>query len=134
MPTYKGWDIITIPSTPASPASIEFSANDIVALSKSPFNGQQQVQNWGTGPMEASVSLPPLTDAQAQDWIAFLFALQGMANVFQFTSAFAAAYPASVKTGSPLAQRYWRLKSNQRKWSVSEARVYGIQFEIIEAI
>lgn len=134
MSTYLGWTVVTMPSTPASPQSIEFSPNDIVALSKSPFTGQQQVQNWGTGPMEASLSLPPLTDTDAQAWIAFLLALNGVANVFQFSSAFAAAYPASLKTGSPLAQRYWRLKSNQRKWSISEARVYGIQLEIIEAL
>lgn len=134
MPTYLGVDVITMPSTPASPASIEFSVVDIVALSKSPFTGQQQVQDWNANYMKASVSLPPLTDAQAQDWIAFLVALKGVKNVFQFGSAFAAAYPASLKTGSPLSQRYWRLESNERKWSISEARVYGVQFNIIEAI
>lgn len=134
MATYLGWDIITMPSTPSAPASIEFSVIDIVAMSKSPFTGQQQIQDWNASYMEASVSLPPLTDSQAQDWLTFFFALKGVANVFQFTTAFAAAYPKSLKTGSPLAQRYWRLKSNLRKWSIGEARVYGIQFECAEAL
>lgn len=134
MSTYLGVDVITMPSTPASPASIEFFLIDIVALSKSPFTGQQQVQDWNASYMKASVSMPPLTDTQAQDWIAFFVAMKGIKNVTQFTSAFAAAYPASLKTGSPLAQRYWRLESNERKWSISEARVYGFQFNLIEAI
>jgi hypothetical protein len=128
MPTSRDWEVVTIPSYPPAPASIEFSAFDIVALSKSPFTGQQQVQDWGPGPMEAKVSLPPLTDAQAQPWISFLFALKGMANVFQFTPEFTAAYPAS------LGDRFWRLKSNQRSWSINGQRLYGISFEIIEAL
>jgi hypothetical protein len=28
----------------------------------------------------------------------------------------------------------WRLKSNQRKWSITESRFYGLQFEIREAL
>lgn len=135
MPTYLGWNVITMPAKPAAPQTIEFSVVDIVAQSTSPFTGQQQIQNWGASYMEAIVSLPPLTDAQAQAWVSFLFALQGIANVFQFNSAFVAAYPLSLNNnGSPPVPRYWRLKSNQRKWSVSEARLYGIQFEIREAI
>jgi hypothetical protein len=128
MPTSSDWEVITIPSYPPAPASIEFSVIDIVALSRSPFTGQQQVQDWQATYMEAKVSLPPLTDARAQPWIAFLFGLKGMAKVFQFTPEFAAAYPASI------GDRFWRLKSNQRMWSISEQRVYGISFEIIEAI
>ncbi len=128
MSTYLGWDVITIPSSPPAPSSIEFVQIDIVALSKSSFTGQQQVQDWQASYMEASVSLPPLTDAQAIEWIAFLRDLKGVANVFQFTAEFAAAYPDSV------GDRYWRLKSNQRKWSITEARLYGIQFDIMEAL
>jgi hypothetical protein len=127
MPTYLGWNIITIPAIPAAPSSIEFTVSDAVALSISPFTGQQQVQNWGSLPMEASVSLPPLPIAVAENWITFLRALNGMANVFQFGASFAGVYASSVGT------RYWRLKSNQRKWSVGNARLFGIQFELREA-
>ena len=128
MPTYLGVDIITMPSTPASPQSIEFSVVDIVAMSVSPFTGQQQVQDWQSTFMEGSASLPPLTIAQADAWLTFLRDLKGMRNVFQFGAAFAAAYSSSI------GSRYWRLKSNQRKWSITEARLYGIQFEFREAI
>ena len=31
-------------------------------------------------------------------------------------------------------QGLWRLKSNSRKWSESDARMYGVQFDIVEAI
>ena len=128
MPTYLGWNIITIPSTPPAPASIEFTANDAVSINISPFTGQQQVYNWGALPMEISVSMPAMPYAVAQSWVSFLRNLQGQANVFQFTAAFTAAY------SGDLGSRYWRLKSNQRKWSVNEARMYGIHFEAREAM
>jgi len=128
MPTYNGWNIITIPAYPPAPQSIEFTQNDAVAISQSPFSGQQQVQIWGGSWMEASVVMPPMTFVNAQAWVAFLRALQGVGNVFQFSAAFMAAYPAD------LGSRYWRLKQNTRKWSISQARLYGLQFEIREAI
>jgi len=128
MAQYLGWDIIDIPTDPPAPQSIEFSVFDVVALSRSPFTGQQQVQDWNATFMEANVSLPPLTADQAEAWISFLRDLKGVANVFQFGADFAAAYPSSI------GDRYWRLKSNQRKWSVGEARVFGIQFEVMEAL
>lgn len=117
-----------MPTDPPSPQSMEFSVVDIVAVSRSAFTGQQQIQDWQATYMEASVSLPPLTIAQADAWITFLRDLKGMANVFQFQTAFSSAYSSSI------GSRYWRLKSNQRKWSITEARVYGIQFEIMEAL
>lgn len=135
MPLYNGWNVITIPGTPPAPASIEFSVVDIVSGNVSPFTGQMQVYQWGATYMEAMVYMPPMTDTDAQEWLAFLRALQGIANVFQFTSAFAAKYPESITAGtSPPQPRYWRLKSNTRKWSINDSRLYGISFEIREAI
>src|SRR5216684_2650377 len=95
MPTYLGWNVITIPTNPPAPASIEFIIDDAVAINISLFT--------------------------------FLRALNGMANVFQFGSAFATQYASSI------GSRYWRLKTNTRKWSSSEMRVFGVQFEIREA-
>ena len=83
MATFNGMSIIVMPGAPAAPSTIEYTAQDIVAVSISPFTGQQQVQDWQASFMEASVSLPALTNAQAQAWIAFLMALRGQANVFQ---------------------------------------------------
>ena len=45
MATFNGWNIISMPATPAAPASVEFTAEDTVAVSISPFTGQQQVQD-----------------------------------------------------------------------------------------
>ncbi len=127
MPTYLGWNVITIPTNPPAPASIEFIIDDAVAINISLFTGQQQTQNWGPLPEEAIVAYPPLTQTQSEAWITFLRALNGMANVFQFGSAFATQYASSI------GSRYWRLKTNTRKWSISEMRVFGVQFEIREA-
>ncbi len=127
--------MIAIPSSPSAPLSIEFTQVNIVAVNTSPFTGQQQVQDWQGAYMEANVTMPALSDAQAQDWVAFLRALKGQRNVFQFSAAFASAFPASVSDGaSPAGQRYWRLKTNAAKWSISLAKIYGIQFECREAL
>ena len=124
--TYEGWTIVPMPSTPSAPANIEFTARDAVSMSVSPFIGTQQTYYWGDLPMECSVSMSAMPHAVAQPWVTWLRALQGVMNVFQFGAAFTAAYSGDLGT------RYWRLKSNQRKWSVSEARMYGIHFECVE--
>ncbi|HXI88450.1 MAG TPA: hypothetical protein VNH18_05435 [Bryobacteraceae bacterium] len=128
MPTYNGWNVVTIPGTPPAPASIEFSVIDIVSGNVSPFTGQMQIYDWNANYMEASVTMPPLPYAVGQEWVSFLRNLKGIGGVFQFTSAFMSAYP------NDIGSRYWRLKGNLRKWSISKGRFYGIQFDIREAI
>ena len=127
MSTYLGWTVVVMPSTPAAPASFEYSANDASAMSISPFTGQQQVQRWGALPHQLTASFPPIPHANVSAWITFMEALNGVANVTQFSSAFGAAYP-------EIGGRYWRLKSGSRKWSVSSMRVYGITLDLIEAM
>jgi hypothetical protein len=100
MPTFNGWPIISLPTTPAAPATIEFTATDIIAMSISPFTGQQQVQDWQQGWIEASVSYP-LTHVQAQAWIAFQMGLRGQANVFQLGDPLASK-PQGIATGTPV--------------------------------
>ena len=101
MLTFNGWKIIPAPATPSAPASMEFIAEDTVAVSVSPFTGQQQVQDWQASFLEASVSMPPLTHVQAQQWIAFLLSLRGQANVFQLGDPLAVA-PQGSGAGVPL--------------------------------
>jgi hypothetical protein len=101
MATFNDWEIIPMPDTPAAPASVEFTAEDTVAMSVSPFTGQQQIQDWQASMLAASISMPPLTHAQAQDWIAFLMELRGQANVFQFGDPLATA-PRGSGAGTPL--------------------------------
>jgi hypothetical protein len=206
MSTFNGWEIVPLPTAPAAPASIEFTATDTVAVSTNPFTGQQQVQDWQASWLEASVTYPPLTQLQAQSWIAFLMSLRGQAKVFQMGDPLTGA-PRGNAAGNPLvngsgqtgyslatngwtpdtpgillmgdliqigyrlyrnltdadadggglatlniwpqirespsdgdaiittsAKGLWRLKSNSRKWSLTEMRVYGLQFEMREAL
>lgn len=132
MATYNGWLIVTPPSTPW-PASMEVAHIPIVAANTNPFTGQQQVQDWGATYREVSVSFPPMKQSDAQVWIDFLKSCGGISNVFKFTSAFAAAFPESLTTDGT-SQPYWRLKANQSKWSVRRASIYGLTFEVREAI
>ena len=129
MPTYNGWNVITMPSSPA-PKSVEWTRQSIVAVSVSPFTGQQQIQDWNSSWLEASITLPPMTQTEALPWVNFLLSLNGQAGVFQFANALLASLiPAAAN-----ASGYWRLKSNSRKWSVGEALIYGFQFDIREAL
>ena len=118
-----------MPTSPPAPASIEFSTTSAVAVSTSPFTGQQQVQDWGGRWMEAVITLPALTYDQAQTWVQWLRDVNGVAGVFQlFGSAFQTKYAGDVGT------RYWRFQENTRSWSITEARVYGITFKVREAL
>ena len=198
MSTLDGWTLVTPPSVPP-PRTMEITANDTVATSLSPFTAQQQIYDWQAGWMEATISLPPMKRALAEPWIAFLMALHGQANVFQFGDPSATA-PRGSAAGSPLVngagqtgyalatsggtgtllagdwiqigyrlyrnledvalgsatlniwpqlrespdantaiiltntQGLWRLRSNARKWTMDEARIYGIQIECREAL
>lgn len=132
MSTYNGWMIVTPPSSPM-PATMEAAYIQIAAANTNPFTGQQQVQSWGAQYQELSVSFAPMTQSSAQAWIAFLKSCSGIANVFQFPSSFAGAFPESLTTDG-VDQPYWRLKENQSKWSVKRASIYGLTFECREAI
>lgn len=81
---FNGWNVIPLPGTPA-PRQITLSANDSVGMTQSPFTMQSQVQAWpGADWWEAEVSLPPMPRLTAAAWVAWLLALRGRANVFQF--------------------------------------------------
>lgn len=81
--TFNGASIVALPTDPGL-HSVEFSMNDAVAIVSSPFTGQTQAQQWpGADSMTGTVTLPPLTQGEADNWIAFLMELRGMANCFQ---------------------------------------------------
>jgi hypothetical protein len=83
---------IGVPATPA-PAAISITMTDAVAVVESPYVPQQaQTQIWPAADRwSMQVQLPKMARVTAMPWIAFLAALQGMQNVFQF--------------GDPLGQR-----------------------------
>ena len=195
MATVLGWNLVTMPSFPPAPASIEWQPHDTVAVSTNPFTGQQQTYDWQAGWLEASLSYQPMNNAQAVQWCAFLMGLNGTANVFQWgdplntgpqnPNAVAPSVHGGNQTGyvlstfggngllpgdwiqigyrlhritsvsggslgiwpqlrespadgSPIVitntQGLWRLKSNDRKWSVKSTKMYGFTFEIREAL
>lgn len=59
------------------PRSIRWRQRTVVAVSKSPFTRQRQVQRHPGQWWEADVTLPPMTRADAEIWIATLLALNG---------------------------------------------------------
>lgn len=117
-----------MPSWPA-PASVQRARVRAAAVVESGFTFQQQVQDWGHSKTELNVTMPPLNEADVAPWITFLEALDGPVNVFQFSSAFVAKYPALHLSGV-----YFRLRSNSWTQSLGDQRYYGLVFEIREAI
>lgn len=72
---------LTIPTT-IGIEQIELRANNVVAVSESPFTFVQQTvvhqgQRW-----EASVTIPPVRRDLAEPWIAFLLSLKGRRGTF----------------------------------------------------
>jgi hypothetical protein len=129
MATYNGWTIVTMPDSPA-PKAAEFSRQNVVAASTNPFTGQQQIVDWQAAWLECTVTLPPMRATTAADWIDFLIACKGTACVFAISNTtFLAMVPSAA---NPVG--YWRLKSNQAKWSITEAVLYGINFDMREAL
>jgi hypothetical protein len=125
--TYLDSPVIDMPTFPA-PRSIEFSLYTAVAVSTNPFTSQQQIQDWGTSFMEAVITMPPMQDADADDWLDFLVAARGPASVFASTAYLATRIPSTyTHTG------YWRMKSIPNKWSISLGPFVGLTFEIREA-
>jgi hypothetical protein len=128
MSTYNGWTIITMPTAP-SVRSIEFTQNQITGAVVSPFTGQQQLLDWQAAYAEASLELPPLTQSESGTWLAFLIACRGPMSVFQLPSILAALVPSGMAPNG-----YWRLKNNANKWSITLPYIYGLHFDIREAL
>ena len=95
--------VVALPSTPGL-RGVEFSVADTVASVISPFTGQVQVQQWpGADLMSGTVTLPPLTQAQADQWISALMECRGMANGFLIGDP-ARTSPNGNVAGTPMAQ------------------------------
>jgi len=131
--TYGGWLIITMPTDPPAPAGLEFQYNYIAGVSTNPFTGTQQVYDWQAGYWEASVSMPSMTKAQGQAWAAWLKSAKGPNCVFVLQSACVSDFPVELTTNGSTA-RYWRIKGNAVKWSIRKGKIYGLSFEIREAL
>jgi hypothetical protein len=71
--------------------------------------------------------MPPMDMTTAGPWLTFLQQAHGQANVFLIPNAAFAAMLPGTTTG------YWRMKTNSVKWSINEANIVGIQFEMRQA-
>ena len=132
MSTYNGRTIVTMPATPA-PKSVEFSDGWVVGAATNPFTQQQQIQDWNANWMEATVTLPPMSESDAQAWVTFLRSCRGSACVFALPTAGSPSFASLVPSGA-VPGGYWCLKANQNKWSVNDGVIYGFSFPIREAI
>jgi hypothetical protein len=90
----------TLPSSPGIRA-IVWTQKSTVGLSMSPFTGQQQSQEWSAQYFQAQVTLPRMTRAQAENWIAALMSCRGMANTFMLGDP-AGKTPRGANLGTPL--------------------------------
>lgn len=134
----SSYGLVTIPTTPG-PADIEIGMNDAVASVLSPFTRTEQVQAWPGGDYwDATITLPPLTRAQAASWRGFLAELSGRQYVMQLGDATASG-PLGTVRGAPVVDST-NLSNNlpmtkslvTRGWAASAFRLLlpGDQFQI----
>jgi hypothetical protein len=95
-------NLVALPVTPGF-RDITFDVNDTVATVRSPYTGVTQTQAWpGADWWSATVTLPPLTRAQAAQWTAMLMELRGMANAVMLSDPLCATSQGSP-SGVPVA-------------------------------
>jgi hypothetical protein len=96
------YNLITLPAN-VGLSDITFSMEDTVAVVDSPYVPSQiQTQTWpGADRWGFQAMLPKMTQWDAAQWIAFLAALRGRANVFQLGNP-VRTKPAGAAKGTPL--------------------------------
>lgn len=134
MSTFNGWPVITLPTTPAAPRSVEWNMREAVAASQSPFSFQRQVHDWGAGILRASLSYAAMRTEEARPWKAFLMAARGSLAVFEFgdplhaapqnPGATAGAVSGSGQTGYQLVTTSSGLQPGD--WFQVGSRLYGV--------
>jgi hypothetical protein len=78
-------NLVALPSYPGV-RSVEWGVKDSVATVPNIFTGVVQTQSWpGSEMWTGKVTLPPLVQTDAANWIAFLMQLRGMQNAFQLS-------------------------------------------------
>lgn len=123
-----GGSSVSLVALPASPGfrTLEFEFNESVAVSKSVFTGQVQTQRWpGADYLSGTFSLPPLTQAQADEWISALMLLRGPLNAFQIGDPLKKS-PRGNPKGAPVVNGVVTATSNSittRGWQASRIGV-----------
>jgi hypothetical protein len=99
--SFNGWNIIPMPDSPVL-RQIDFTVEDAVASNESPYTRQAQFLAYpGADLWSANVATPSMKIADARQWIAFLMALRGKANVFQLGDP-TGAVPQGHPQGTPV--------------------------------
>lgn len=81
---------------------VEWNIFDAVAQVRAIFTGQSQRQEWpGADMLTGTMTMPKLTQAQADDWLAFLKQCRGTLNAFQIGDPLKTSPNGSV-AGTPL--------------------------------
>tara|TARA_B100000686_G_C16266011_1_gene701667 strand:- start:50 stop:670 length:621 start_codon:yes stop_codon:yes gene_type:complete len=88
------------------PTNVSFSqarmiARSVVGVSRSPFTGEEQIQKHQGQWFEFDGKLPPMTRANAEEWIAFLLKLNGRQYTFLLGDP-SAKTARGIATGTPL--------------------------------
>jgi hypothetical protein len=118
---------ITYPlNLPASPGftRCRFGGHSVVAITRSPFTGGQQVQAYPGQWWTAELSLPPMKRAQAEAWNAFLLSLNGLEGTFLLGDP-AARVPQGTATGTPLVDGASQTGNvlNTKGWTASQTGI-----------
>lgn len=115
---------LALPSTPGW-GRINFTANNIVGISKSPFTMQQQVYQWPGEGWEVDVSLPPMNQATAEAWVNWAVSLRGTLGTF-YIGDDQHTEPRGVATGTPVVNGAQNAMSNTLATKGWTANVTGI--------
>lgn len=113
---------LTMPTSP-QPSRITWKPLDVVAASESPTSLQQQLYAHPGNQWRIEVALPPMTRADAAEWIAFGRKLRGRWGTFLFTDPVFAS-PRGTPQGTPLTDGVQTLRSftlNTRGWTASQS-------------
>jgi hypothetical protein len=94
--------------------SVDLTASNAVAISRSPFTYNSQVLHWGGEMWSAGVTLPPMKRSTSETWVSFLMSLRGQYGTFLMgdpkgsvsrglASNFAGAPIVTAQTGSTIS-------------------------------
>lgn len=120
------YNLVALP-TCIAPVEVELGMSDAIATTQSPYvPGQFQTQQWpGADLWDMTVTMPPLSDANAADWEGFLAELRGMLNVFQMGDP-RRKHPLGPALGVPLCASGNLTSSTNLLtggWAVSTSRI-----------
>lgn len=100
--TLNGKSVTLVATPPICGANaVQFDATDAVSTVPSPYTAQTQTQGWvGADNWSGTITLPPLTQAQADVWISALLECRGMLNAIQIGDPMKAT-PRGQPLGTP---------------------------------